>query len=96
MPTEQTSKTDVKRERSTPNKSWDIKDVDFVYHNYGQMTVAEIAKDRELAPFQVNQIITGLRKRQILGKKRTDTHDDILNTFTTAISANVQKKKGKK
>jgi len=71
----------TRKERSNPTKPWDIKDVDFVFNNYEQMTVSEIADDRKLAPFQVNQIITGLRKRKVLGKKRSSTHDSILNAF---------------
>lgn len=76
-----TESAKVRKERSAPRSMWDIKDVDFVFNNYEQMTVAEIADDRKLAPFQVNQIITGLRKRKVLGKKRSSTQSSILDSF---------------
>ena len=71
----------TKRDRANPSKTWDINDVTYVYNNYEQMTVAEIAKNRKLATFQVNQIITGLRKRNIIGKKRRNTQSSVLDKF---------------
>lgn len=87
--------TGKKRERSTP-KPWDIQDVNFVFQNYDQMTVADIAEERKLAPFQVNQIISGLRKREVLGKKRAVTHDSILDSFAAATLAATTKKRGRR
>ena len=51
-----------------------IEDVRFVYENYTNMTAPEIAEKLGITRFQVNKIVTELRKRGIdipkkLGKK---------------------------
>jgi len=50
-------------EMKTRNKTnpYNIEDVDFVFHNYADMSATEIAKERNLATFQVTQIVNGLR-----------------------------------
>jgi len=84
MATASTASDTVKgsrKDRAIPTKQWDIKDVEYVANNYEQMTVADIAKKRSLATFQVNQIITGLRQRNMLGKKRKNTQKLILDKY---------------
>jgi len=51
-----------------------IEDVRFVYENYINMTASEIAEKLGISKFQVNKIVTQLRKRGVdipkkLGKK---------------------------
>jgi hypothetical protein len=57
-----TVQTQEKQTRNKPAKSYTVEDVDFVFKNYSQMSATEIAGERGLATFQVNQIVTGLRQ----------------------------------
>jgi hypothetical protein len=62
------------KKRSKPEKKYDVEDVDFVYRHYTQMSATQIAEERGLAKFQVQQIVTNLRKAGADLPKKTSTN----------------------
>jgi len=74
-----------KAHRNTPEKKWNISDVEFVYDNKGLLTAEQIANERGLNLFQVHQISNGLRKRSLV-KSGKVTQTQILDTFAKKIS----------
>lgn len=77
--------------RQKPTKSYVTEDVAFIFGNYANMTAAEIAEARNLAPFQVNQIIGGLRRAG--AKLPLKTHRDIIGDFVSTLKPNQKVKK---
>ncbi len=69
--------------RKKPAKEYDINDVDFTFKNYSQMTATQIAKERDLALFQVNQIVSGLRKAGAKLPKKTQR--DIIGEYVDTL-----------
>lgn len=69
--------------RKKPAKEYDLEDVDFTFKHYSQMTATEIAKDRGLALFQVNQIVSGLRKAGAKLPKKTQR--DIIADYVSSL-----------
>ena len=68
-------------------------DVRFVYENYAEMTNKEMADKLGLSVFQINKIITGLRKRGVDLPKRRRTNnvfDEFVSELTAQATAQVQ------
>jgi len=47
------------------SRRFNVEDVEFVHNNYMEMTAAEIAASRKLSLFQINKIVSDLRKAGI-------------------------------
>lgn len=91
MATTKTETIAEKKNRTKPARKYTTQDVDFVYKNYTQMTATQIAEERDLARFQVQQIVTNLRKAGADVPKKTSIN--IIQDYVNSVTLGKGKKK---
>jgi len=62
-----------------------IEDVKFVYENYANMTAPEIAEKLGISRFQVNKIVTELRKRGVDIPKKLRKRINVYDRFVEEL-----------
>jgi len=76
------------------SRRFTIKDVQFVHKHYSEMTAAEIASSRKLSLFQVNKIVSDLRKSGIDMPRKTPKRVNPVKAYIESIGS-IEKPKAK-
>lgn len=69
------------------SRRFTIKDVQFVHKNYAEMTAAEIASARKLSLFQINKIVSDLRKSGIDMPRKTPKRVNPVKAYIESIGS---------
>ncbi len=69
------------------SRRFTVKDVQFVHKNYAEMTAAEIASARKLSLFQINKIVSDLRKSGIDLPRKTPKRVNPVKAYIESISS---------
>jgi len=82
------------------SRRFTVKDVEYVHKNYAEKTAAEIATARKLSLFQINKIVSDLRKAGVdLPKKKVKRVNPVkqyVETLGTSPKGRPRAKKTKK
>ncbi len=69
------------------SRRFTIKDVQFVHKNYSEMTAAEIASAKKLSLFQINKIVSDLRKSGIDMPRKTPKRVNPVKAYIQSIGS---------
>ena len=73
-----------------------VKDVEYVHKNYAEMTAGELAKARKLSLFQINKIVSDLRKAGVNLPKKTRKKINPVSAYVDSLGTRPVKKTAKK
>jgi len=73
-----------------------MKDVEYVHKNYAEMTAGELAKARKLSLFQINKIVSDLRKAGVNLPKKSRKKANPVAAYVESLGAGAVKKTTRK
>lgn len=73
-----------------------VKDVEYVHKNYAEMTAGELANARKLSLFQINKIVSDLRKAGVDLPKKTRKRVNPVSAYVDSLGTQVTKKATRK